>query len=264
MENNITFLAIGTDPEAFLYDMDGKPISSVGLIGGSKAFPKFFDEDGYAVQEDNVTVEFNVPPSRSEDEFVAVINKAKTLVSGVLPKGLKMVFNPSEMFTDEQLDNEQAQEFGCSPDFNAWKREMNPRPDAHTNLRSAGGHIHVSYDPENMDTTLELIKYMDLYLSVPAVLLDIDTRRKQLYGKAGAFRFTSWGLEYRSLSNFWLQTDESIKMVFRQTQRAIEAYNQVGHSYFLDNQRLSDEVIECINTNNADMANSLIKRLAII
>ena len=65
----MSLVRIGSDPETFLMDKAGKYISSVGLIGGSKDHPMSIGE-GCFVQEDNVTVEFNTPPTANKQEFV--------------------------------------------------------------------------------------------------------------------------------------------------------------------------------------------------
>lgn len=258
-KNKIKFLAIGSDPEGFLYDRENKPVSSVGLIGGSKWEPRYFEEEGFAVQEDNVSVEFNIPPCSTREELILVMRKAKELVNTVLPKGLELRFIASELFTDKQLDNEQAQLFGCEPDYCCWTAEVNPKPNNKTNLRSCGGHLHVSYEEENMDTSLGLVKFMDLYLGVPSIVLDPDTRRKTLYGKAGAFRFKVYGIEYRSLSNFWVANDELIGWVFDQTQKAIDAFNKYGVR-FLEKEDLYLQIVECIDNNNVSLAKELVKK----
>ena len=67
----INVLAVGADPELFLRRKDGTPQSSEGLVGGSKDEPLAIPglADGFAVQEDNVTVEFNIPPAQTSTEF---------------------------------------------------------------------------------------------------------------------------------------------------------------------------------------------------
>ena len=67
------YVRVGSDPETFLQSKTGEFISSVGLIGGSKDEPMPIGE-GCSVQEDNVTVEFNTPPTNDVKEFVRVIN----------------------------------------------------------------------------------------------------------------------------------------------------------------------------------------------
>ena len=69
----MTYVRIGSDPETFLRDAAGKYISSVGLIGGSKDEPMPIG-NGCSVQEDNVTVESNTPPTNDPQEFVNAIN----------------------------------------------------------------------------------------------------------------------------------------------------------------------------------------------
>ena len=63
---------------------------------------------------------------------------------------------------------------------------------------------------------------MDLFLGVPSVTLDSDTRRRELYGKAGAYRAKDYGVEYRTLSNFWIWKDSLKDWVYDQTQKAVD------------------------------------------
>ena len=106
-----------------------------------------------------------------------------------------------------ELEHPNAQTFGCDPDFNAWTGRKNPRPKAtDKNLRSCGGHVHIGYlEGKYKDLApRSIIKACDLYMGIPAVFMDNGTLRKQLYGKAGAYRQKGYGVEYRSLSNFWI------------------------------------------------------------
>ncbi len=68
---------------------------------------------------------------------------------------------------------------------------------------------------------LEVIKAMDIFLGVPSIFLDGDKERRKLYGGAGAHRVKPYGVEYRTLSNFWLWEDWTKLWVFQQTERAI-------------------------------------------
>ena len=54
-------------------------------------------------------------------------------------------------------------------------------------------HLHLGYENPNIDTSLMLVKYLDMYLGVPSVLRDTDSRRRSLYGKAGCFRLCRYG-----------------------------------------------------------------------
>jgi len=53
------------------------------------------------------------------------------------------------------------------------------------------------------------IPLLDLFCGIPSVLLDISNDakiRRQLYGKAGDYRLPFHGIEYRTLSNFWIKS----------------------------------------------------------
>ena len=102
----------------------------------------------------------------------------------------------------------------------------------------------------------EVIKAMDVFLGIPSVLMDSGEMRKQLYGKAGAFRPKSYGCEYRTLSNFWTFEDRYIKWVWDNTQRALDAVQQ-GSSF----TKLQQEVERCVNGNDKYLAQQLCNEL---
>lgn len=250
-------LTIGCDPEMFLRDIKtGKFVSGIGLIGGSKEHPLPITRDGHCIQEDNVSVEFNIPPCKTVEELVKHIQFVKDYITDTIakPKGLMLACVPSALFSEDQLDNEKAQTFGCEPDFNAWSMCTNDinREGVDPTLRVAGGHIHIGYDNPNDQTSMELIKAMDIFLAVPAVLVDTDKRRRQLYGKAGAFRFKSFGVEHRTLSNFWIENSDYIKWIYSNLLDAIEFVNSGG---IITNP---EEIVKCINECDAGLAMQII------
>jgi hypothetical protein len=210
---------IGCDPEFFLLK-NNLPQSAIGLVGGTKEEPKAIGRTkGFSVQEDNVSVEFNVPPAHSHEEFIKNIQFVMTHLKKKL-KDYDFSHDSSLIFDDDQLRHPKAMEFGCEPDFNAWTKQINPRPVAQNlNLRSAGGHVHVG----TKEDPIEVIRAMDLFLGVESIVKDKNgERRRELYGKPGAYRLTSFGCEYRTLSNFWIFSKETIKWVYDQTQKAVE------------------------------------------
>lgn len=218
------FLA-GYDPEIF-WKMKGsdKIISVIGKLGGTKDQARIVSADGHGVLEDNVAAEFNGPPASNLKDFkhninfmVDFINKAAEQYGCEVAKGVA-----SASLSDDQLKDRAAHVFGCEPDYNAWlEGERNQQPHCNDpNFRCAGGHIHIGTEEQNK---LYLIKKMDLFLGVPSVLMDLDTDRRKLYGKAGAFRPKPYGAEYRTLSNFWIWEDKYIDWAYTQTKRAVES-----------------------------------------
>lgn len=244
----------GCDPELFLRNMTtGQFISSIGLIGGSKDFPMPIGE-GCAVQEDNVAVEFNIPPASTAQEFVDSINyNLKYLRERVGDMGLELCIQPSAKFDADQLMNPAALEFGCEPDFCAWTGgSQNPRPKTEdASLRSAGGHIHIAV-PDGMDK-LEVIKAMDLFVGCQMLEFDHDKDRRKLYGKPGAFRNKPYGVEYRTASNMWITSDERIRWAWEQTELAL-AFVAAGNTI---TSAQGERIQQCINNSDLDLLASL-------
>lgn len=253
-------ITLGTDPEFFLYDKNiGRIKSAIGLVGGSKYEPRELG-DGYKVQEDNVLVEFNIPPCETSADFVFHINEAKKRIQAILPEECEIVCKASHSMNIQEINHPQAMEFGCDPDFNCWTQKMNPKPKPVGTLRSAGGHIHVGFS-SSIDSSflVRCVKFMDMYLGIPSVLIDKDSLRKELYGKAGAFRVQPYGFEYRTLSNFWLENDNLITWAFENTKKAIEA----AASYSLNVDEFSQRIQNAINNNDAKTAKELIEQFNI-
>ena len=55
------------------------------------------------------------------------------------------------------------------------------------------GHISIGWDNPTQEQQLDMVKAMDATVGLESVLLDNDTERKKLYGKAGCFRFREYG-----------------------------------------------------------------------
>jgi hypothetical protein len=128
----------------------------------------------------------------------------------------ELVFTSVAHFGKEMIDAQplEARELGCDPDYNAWTGKVNPVPDVETPFRTGAGHIHIGWtqgqNPKNeahLQVCRHLIRNLD-YVTMPTTLVDTDVTRRKLYGAAGAFRPKSYGVEYRTPSNFWLASDE--------------------------------------------------------
>ena len=255
-------ITLGTDPELFL-QKDNKIISAIGKIGGSKSEPQPISNDGHFIQEDNVAIEYNIPPCKTITDWVFHHNFVKdyleVLVSGM---GCTLAIQPIATLEDSELDNDIARLAGCTPDFDVWNECINEPVDLSiTNKRSSGGHISVGWDDFTQEQQLDMIKAMDATLGLESVLLDDDTERKKLYGKAGCFRFTAFGIEYRSLSNFWIKSDESLQWAWDTTMKAI---NLVNSGKIEEVKELGDYIVEAINTINKELAQELLNKIEII
>jgi len=128
-------------------------------------------------------------------------------------------------------------------------------------MRSAGGHISIGWDNPTQEQQLDMVKAMDATVGLESVLLDFDTERKKLYGKAGCFRFREYGIEYRSLSNFWIKSDESLQWSWNTTMKAIDLINS---NKIEEVKELGIYIVEAINTNNKELAQELLNKIEVI
>lgn len=207
---------IGADPEMFCRDPNGVAVPAADCgIPGTKAKPH--KVDGGAVQVDGMAAEYNIDPVSDFKEWNANHQKVIKQLESFLPKGYTLDAVSAVEFDQDVFDkaSEEAKELGCSPDFNAWTRDINPPPSDPDNptLRCAGAHIHVGWtkgedtsDVQHVLNCCDLVQQFDWYLGAPSLKMSSDPRRRRLYGKAGSCRIKDYGVEYRVLDNFWIMT----------------------------------------------------------
>lgn len=226
MTKLITSVTRGTDPELFLRDKKSKKfISAIGKIGGTKEDPRPI-KNGIFVQEDNVLAEFNTPPTKTFASFKQAVKNGIAAIDELSGTKLEVAIEPYAFFEEDQLKHPKAQEAGCTPDYNCWSLAQNESPClSHNTLRTASGHLHIGYERPDMKISQQIGMAMDLFAAVPSVLMSDETPRRELYGKMGAVRFRGYGIEYRTLSNFWLKSDEKIEWAYDTITKAVEFVN---------------------------------------
>lgn len=218
----LTNVTIGADPEVFV-SQGTQVLSAIGKLGGSKHTPRPV-KDG-AVQEDNVLAEFNIKPAQSVQEFIHNIQSVYGDMSQLLLQHkLQPIVISSHRFKKQQLESwgEQAMEFGCSSEFDAWTGKELKKPNAASTLRTAGGHIHIGYDNPDSGINNRIAQILDYTLAIPSILVDTDKLRRKMYGKPGAVRHKPYGVEYRTLSNFWIASEELMAWAYNQTVAATQ------------------------------------------
>lgn len=256
----------GADPEQFGFHIDSGRIGSfAGRLGCDKHNKKVVSDD-IRLQEDNVLIEFDINPQPTFDLFSDNIQRgldaayqAANSVGMSIAEGISShIFNPAELATF----HERALEFGCEPDYNALTGMTNPKPAAtDPGLRTAGGHIHMGYEGVSSENQKILGVMCDYFLGMPAILLDKDDRRKELYGKAGACRFKEYGIEYRVLSNFWIFKPQMRQWAFDQANKALDF--ALGDFMILASMVDPAEIQRVINDNDKAMAEQYIKLMEI-
>jgi len=259
-QNKLETVLIGTDPEVFVVNRQTRQVlSAIGLIPGTKDRPFDISDTGHAIQTDNVMAEFCVPPSNNPSKLYADIRQCIDFINGLLPAHAECNVQASAFLDPLFLRNRQAKTFGCDPDFNVYSLSQNDAPKSNTNLRTAGGHIHIGYENPDQKTNMKIIQAMDLFLGIPSILLDKDTERRKMYGKAGCFREKSYGVEYRTLSNFWIASEELVNWAFTQSMRAVKfAFEE---DWLVDEVQVDIQL--AINKQDLDLACKIAKQFNI-
>ena len=255
---------IGTDPELFLVNTKTqKVVSAINKIPGCKEEP--FTENlpkGFGLQTDNILAEFNIPPVTNEDDFVQSIEYMKDFIRSIakdLDKNFDILCQASAKVPAKELKHPQAKEFGCDPDYCIYSEGPNEvSKAAKTNLRSAGFHIHVGYPNNNIDTSLNMLLYIDAFVGLPSIIYDTDTERRNLYGKAGCFRLQPYGFEYRTLSSYWIGNESRLRFIFKQVIWALYAYENGA------NIPIRTLTRDTINNNDVESVKRLIEKYGLL
>lgn len=250
-------LTFGADPELFVINREGEFVSAEGLIPGTKEEP--YKVEGGAVQVDGVAAEFNIDPVTTFSDFKKNIRGVQKQLKAMLPKGYDLVCTPTAVFSEDAWSTvpEQSKILGCSPDYNAWTKRPNPSPKGREGVRHAGGHIHIGWtngattaDESYVNACIDLVRQLDWYLGAWSVLKDPDTERRTAYGKAGSLRFKPYGVEYRTLSNFWLKDDTTLRHTWNRLQTAINSMANNFHP--VEYSSYNDQLIRSINSSDTD------------
>lgn len=227
------------------------------LIKGNKREP--FPIDGGALQYDNVMLEINTIPAQSNTEFceiiTRVIKRAREVVSPYT-----IVIQASIEYPPRLLAlHDACIEFGCEPDFSAWKNprvSKSPQTPKPWNLRSAGGNIHIgSPYLQTIESKVRFVKALEIYLGLPSLVFDKDptsSRRRKLYGTSGSFRPQNYtggipGIEYRVLSSYWIATPERVMDTVRRIQTALEISQDSRYLKYLINKLGARNIQKAIN-----------------
>lgn len=252
-------ILIGCDPEVFVKKGD-KFLSAHGLIKGDKKNPQKIRSG--AVQVDGMALEFNIDPAADEDQFVFLVNDVYEQMKLMVPD-YEVVAVPVAMFDEDymKLQPPEALELGCDPDYNAWTQTANVKPDGNRPMRTASGHVHIGWtdganvqDMNHMSRCTNVIKQMDFYLGLGSLFYDDDRLRREMYGKSGCFRPKPYGVEYRTLSNRWLNNENLMRWVYRNAVRGVKD--------LISGRNLAEkygDIQEIINKSNKKAALKIIK-----
>lgn len=268
----------GCDPE-FFFEKNGQIIGSEKIIDIKKGFGTGQKgKSKYIV--DGVQAELNPEPNACRASLANEISKCFRDLHAKISadKSLSINFKPTVKITKEELMSldEKSRTFGCAPSKNINKKSKNSvhlRDPKTYMYRSAGGHIHIgavengAYHPGGNTTKFvlrepaRLIAIMDIIVGNTCVLIDRDPsnkERRKVYGKAGEYRTPPHGVEYRTLSNFWLRSYPLMSFVMNLSRMSVSilANTMPGRDFereLLKSVNMS-KIHQAINDNDAELA----------
>jgi hypothetical protein len=289
LQNMMPYL--GCDPE-FFFKVAGKVVGAElflptdgfkpeGAVGINDSYTTAPGSSRPKVIIDGVQAELNPRPNTCRANLaneIAGIFKALKAELDAKGSAVEVDFSQSVTIDKEELTklDEKNQKFGCTPSFSAHKDSSAKLEtvDPLTHLqRSAGGHIHVGVNNyTNIAHRIatapeEVVTILDIVCGNTCVLVDRDpgnVKRRELYGRAGEYRLPPHGIEYRTLSNFWLTSYELMSLAFGLARMSIEISCGNGwkeHTEAVKDYVNIDKVRKAINNNDFDAAYENFKAL---
>ena len=272
--NNVS-LYLGTDPEFFFKSAGRRVIgaenilSKTGLVGdkqyeGRAYAPKFII--------DGVQAELNPRPQFCRAYLANEISKCFYTLTKELEKqgkGVTVSFEQSVQISKTELAklDKENQKLGCGPSLSTGKgasASLKAVNAEEHRQRSAGGHIHLGLAATTIDYTKKedaerVVNLLDIICGNTCVLVDRDRgniARRKLYGMAGEYRLPKHGLEYRTLSNFWLKAYPLMSLVFGLARFAAIISHKSNKEFADEFLKAVDmeQVHKAINTNNYSLA----------
>lgn len=285
-------IMLGCDPE-FFFEKKGKIIGAEKVIdikNGLEVKIKGKDGNGGSYQfsntptktkciVDGVQVELNPRPDTCRARLGNDISRCFRELYGKMKTDpdLKINFSPTVKITKSELKklDEKSRVFGCAPSKNlaleGKEGTITVNPSTYL-YRSAGGHIHLgTYGSDGASLRSkpeQVIQVLDVVLGNTCVLIDRDKgnkRRRAVYGKAGEYRTPEHGLEYRTLSNFWLRNYSLTSFVMAMARFCVSIVDSSTDKNDFAAELLSlvdmKDIHKAINTNNLQLAQRNFNRI---
>lgn len=268
-------ILIGADPEFFIGN-DKKLIPSCGIIGGDKGKGVLIPGcDSSTWLEDNVAVELNFLPTFESGAFAHTVrNTLKASITALHTMKLHAIFKSAVTFKDSDLIHPKAGRFGCEPDYCAYDADTSKsrKCDVNTfgNTRFAGGHLHLSFVNKEKIPTYAIVMVLDALIGLPSIQYDKQGPRRKAYGLAGLHRTKKYsegvqGIEYRSLSNFWLPLSNGDSHEYHVVEALGETLISIGQAAQERPDELSKlfirlplrDIQQCIDNEDVGRANEI-------
>lgn len=262
--------SLGADPEFFVANSRGTILASDKFFPGKEKKIKFAAKEGLNKGEnknklffDGIQAEMNVGVNVCREYFTDNIYRCFKKAVQIIGANNKIILKPSVKVRKEIIlaADPEARRFGCMPDFNAYTRTTSTGEIDATRhpYRYAGGHIHLGISSnytskesseyriaKTEEGHIEIIKLLDLLVGIPSILLDNSQaaiRRRSNYGKAGCFRPTPYGIEYRTPSCFWIKAPELVSLIIGLARLAWVLAAHGLHKEFLEKIKYEEQAV---------------------
>lgn len=274
-------LSLGSDPEMVIRSKKtGLPVSAVSIFKGvdfnySKETP-LEKGKGRTYFHDNVNVEGTMPPAFSKEEFIQNVHNYIKDAREILGEDFVLSNESYTVYPVEEFNSQEANTFGCSPAYDAFKIAPIERMEAsNIDYRTCGGHIHVGREDFksieggeliDFESKIDSVKLFELILGTALTIIDNDPsskKRKELYGKAGEHRPTAYGVEVRSPGNYWLGSPRTVSLVWDLSQIVYDIIFDGKTQEILDKVD-ENEYVEAINSFDKEKCLEILTNLNII
>ena len=289
-------IVFGCDPELFI-KRNGQIIGAERLIPreGIEYIPGTFGRDGNHTSKSNkngkivldgVQLELNPRANTCRanlgNEIRALFMKLNDFINPINQfieaselKGGKfeLSFDQVVKIRKKELNSlsESSRTFGCMPSYNVYQpmgeriSKINVDPAKYL-YRGGGGHIHLGHcDDNSIKQALKnydiMVPVLDIIVGNTCVMLDknpLNKERRKNYGRAGEYRMPEYGVEYRTLSNFWLKDYQLMSLVTGLSRLAVNivANSNEKRDFAKELMALVDQkdIVKAINNNDATLA----------
>lgn len=238
---------LGLDVEFILRDkITNLPKSAIGIIPGTKANPHRVSRG--TLQADGVLLEIGIDPVDNYFDFEKNISTVLTEAKRFANRANCYISDSIEAeYPEHEVMSTEAWEAGCSPFWNCWTGEEYPKVEFDSLLRTCGGHIHIGFkeiEKVKADFKDHLAMVCEAYVGFPVSDMEPKTRRREVYGKPGAFRYKPYGVEIRTPSNFWIFNKLTRKFVFCRIKDALSHFMHTGKDCLPDSPLVISSIIK--------------------
>jgi len=260
---------LGADPEMFIFNA-GKLVPAFDFLPPKRQSKDFIFWDGFQAEwkyEQPILCQNNLV-KHTREKLMLLLAKARQKFPDAHLSLRNVVRIPDETL---KTASDPFIELGCKPSYNAYGMHGVQVDDPRQlKYRFAGGHMHFGTWSGRAPNYASIISTLDAVLGIWAVgaarNMDVPVRRRY-YGLAGEYRMPSYGrdeygqyqygVEYRTLSNFWLCHPAITQLAWEIGRQAVRLASSKYRKYWVADKK---EVIETINNCDFQQAEKILKR----